>query len=60
MMIDYGMIAAKLSELSSNLVWHVRNFLGSIFLPVLFPILVVIITVFILIRNWRNTRIRHI
>jgi hypothetical protein len=59
-MIDYGLITAKLSDLFSDLVWHLQNFLGSIFLPVLFPILVVIITAYILIRNWRNTHIRHV
>jgi hypothetical protein len=59
-MIDYGLIAAKLSEIFSDLVWHLQNFLGSIFLPVLFPILVVIITTIILIQNWRNTHIRHL
>jgi hypothetical protein len=57
-MIDYGLLAAKLSEIYSYLLWHLHSFLDSIFLPVLFPILVVIITAYILIRNWRNTKTR--
>jgi hypothetical protein len=59
-MIDYGLLASKLSQMCSDLLWHLKNLLNSISFPVLFPICVVIITAYILIRNWRNTHIRHL
>jgi hypothetical protein len=59
-MIDYGLLAAKLSDIFSDLLWHLHSFLDSIYFSVLFPIFVVIITAILLIRNWRDTHIRHL
>lgn len=51
-MIDYGSLATKLFDIFSSLLWQLKNLFDSINFLIFFPILVVIIVVYILIRNW--------
>jgi hypothetical protein len=51
-MIDYGLLAAKSSEIFSNLLSELRSLWDSIPFPVWIAISILVIVGYFLIRNW--------